>query len=542
MLEGTNFPRHRGFHWKMRPVKGFCQVARIQWLSVVLIGLLAFAGSAAIGLMVGIPEPEVHDEFSYLLAADTFAHGRLTNPTHPMWKHFESIHIIQQPTYMSKYPPAQGMILAAGQALAGHPIVGVWISFGLMCAAVCWMLYAWVSPSWALLGGFLAVIHPQLGIDGYWAQSYWGGAVAATGGALIVGGLRRITHRPRTRDALLLGIGVAVLANSRPYEGLLFSLPAALVLLFWMMHKHGPAVGVSIRCIALPILIILFLTGTAMGLYNFRITGNAFVMPYQVYVQKYARAPIFLWQTPYPKRMYPFIDEFNEIEIKFYSQQSSLVGFLSAKKEAFRNFWDFYSGRVFLIPLLVMIPVMLPWMLRNRWMLFALLSCSILITGLLMESFLNIHYAAPITGFVFVFALQALRLWRWRDKVTGSFLIYLTVFFCFWSLASSVYAEMKYGRSHDWRQKRARIIQQLEQAPGKHLVIVRYGPTHRVAQEYVYNEADIDNAKIVWARDMDRGQNRELVEYFDDRQLWLLEPDDENFIPMLKPYPVESPN
>src|SRR5262249_5163057 len=82
------------------------------------------------------------------------------------------------------------VILAVGQVLSGKPILGVWISFGLMCAAVCWMLYAWVQPSWAFLGGFLVMLHPSLGLNGYWAQSYWGGAVAATGGALGIGGRR----------------------------------------------------------------------------------------------------------------------------------------------------------------------------------------------------------------------------------------------------------------------------------------------------------------------------------------------------------------
>ena len=73
---------------------------------------------------------------------------------------------------------------------------------------------------------------------------------------------------------------------------------------------------------------------------------------------------------------------------------------------------------------------------------------------------------------------------------------------------------------------RSRILDQLQQTPGEHAVIVRYHPGHdSMLDEWAFNGADIDSAKVIWARDMGT-KNDELVKYFRNRKIWLVEPDD----------------
>jgi hypothetical protein len=89
------------------------------------------------------------------------------------------------------------------------------------------------------------------------------------------------------------------------------------------------------------------------------------------------------------------------------------------------------------------------------------------------------------------------------------------------------------------------MLAELKKDEGRHLVIVRYGPKFSKfslskEEEWVYNEAEIDGAKVVWAREMDATQNRKLLEYFRDRQLWLLEVNGDQSPLKLLPYPAGS--
>ena len=81
------------------------------------------------------------------------------------------------------------------------------------------------------------------------------------------------------------------------------------------------------------------------------------------------------------------------------------------------------------------------------------------------------------------------------------------------------------------------MIAQLEKTSDYHLVLVRYQSDHDTHIKWVYNEADIDGSKVVWARDMDQESNLKLFHYFNRRKIWLLEAD--KAPPVLRPIVIE---
>ena len=191
----------------------FARLARKQGLSICVAGFAALLLRLAILPVIPIPLPFAADDFSFLLAANTFLHGRLANPTPAMWTHFETIHVTMWPTYQSMYFPAQGLLLAAGKLLFGNPWFGILLSSALMCAAICWMLQAWLPPAWALLGGLLSVLH--LALFSYWVNTYHAaGCISALGGALVLGAMPRLIKTARFRYGMSMAVGIVLLAGT----------------------------------------------------------------------------------------------------------------------------------------------------------------------------------------------------------------------------------------------------------------------------------------------------------------------------------------
>lgn len=518
------------------------RIAARHRLAIVVSGLLPVV--LRLLLLPGIPPPKlrVHDEYSYILAGDTFAHGRLANPPHPMWVHFESMHTLQQPTYASMEPPGQRMFLAAGQVLFGTQWAGVLLSVGLMCATACWMLQGWFTPGWALFGSLIFGL--RVGVLSYWTNSYWGGAVAAIGGALVFGMLPRLPHRWTTTNAIVLALGLAILANTRPYEGFLVSLPVGGAVMYWLWKHRGPERRAALARCVVPGLIVLAVAALWMGYYNWRVTGNALLLPHVANRTHYAIIPTFVWESfrPIPSYHHAVLrNYYADFEAQSVStlEQAGLRDWLTFKLEPL---WLFFIGPVFTVPLLVF-----PFAIWRRPMAVPLLSAAAMAVGSLVVVFgLSPHYLAPLIAVVVAFGVEACRQIRsycWNDKPVGMLLCRGIAVVCLVmvaacglgrSLGKPLMAPVPFlawysGNYDSWQpvDQRQRILKRLEDYGGKHLVLVRYRPDHDVHHEWVYNGADIDGSQAVFAREMDAASNQEIISYYAGRHVWLLEPDEQ---------------
>jgi hypothetical protein len=513
------------------------RLAQRKGLAIVSIAVAAVLLRLSLLSWVSVPAPGIHDEFSYLLASDTFAHGRLTNPPHPMWIYFDTFHELQNPTYMSKYPPAQGVCLALGQIL-GHPWIGVLLSTAGMCAAVLWALQGWLPARWALLAGFLVLF--RFALFGQWINSYWGGSVPALGGALVIGSLPRIIHSRRPRDAAILGIGATALALSRPFEGFVFCIPVFAVLLAWLWSRKSPSLSETVPRTIVPILAILILCGTFMAYYNWRVTGSPIVFPYVLYERTHTTLPLLQWQKASAPIQYqnPQFEAFHDSHswATVSSMQGRIRGFRSfVSVLAFdtRGFVSFYLWPEFFFVLLVTFP----WVVRDRRVRLPISQTLFCIGGFLLAMWFQPHYAAALTATVFCLTGQGtrhLRKWQLGGRPIG---IGLTR-----AIVLLVVALTPFHQSSAYNYpsiiRRAEIEQHLAITPGQHLVIVRYSPRHDPLQEWVYNRADIDHAKVVWAREIPGIPTEPLLTYFHRRRVWLLEADASQAV--IVPYPKEQ--
>jgi hypothetical protein len=326
-----------------------------------------------------------------------------------------------------------------------------------------------------------------------------------------------------------------VLVNSRPFEGFLLSLPVAVVLLTWVFSKSSPEWGVKLRRVVFPLAIVGVAAGAFGAYYNMRTTGNAFESPYAANERTHlSGTPPFAWQGLRPPVHFanPQLETYYNVYLRKLHVENETRSVRGAALKLAMNaktFLVFFLGPALCLPLALGIVMSRRKIRRGiqgarlwTWQL------GLGFGALLLVTWFWAHYLAPMTATIFalmVVGIRSLRQWRVKGRAVGLAMSRVVVLFAILLGPFGQSGTAFTFQTPDLLAYRVQFNKQLEATPGKHLVIVRYGPDHSVLREWVYNGADLDNGKVVWAREIPGLNIRPLLEHFKDRQVWLVEPD-----------------
>ena len=494
--------------------------------AILIVFSLSLFGRLALLTIEPFPAPAVHDEFSYLLGADTFAHGHLTSPTPRDSLQFQTFHVLLEPTYTSMYPPASALFYGFGQAVFGTPRAGLLLLMALACAALCWMLQAFVPPEWALLGGLLSVVH--ISWFSYFGNTYWGGATAMLAGCLLLGAGRRLLRENRTRvsTGIILSLSLLLLLNNRPFEGGILSLS----LLIYLASHRVVRARIMTRA-ALPALLILLIGCIATAYYAFTVT-HGLKLPWSLQRQQWAITPPFMFQHAAYSHSYQFQDQrdfYAGYELQDYNKQQTLTGYLRVQADkAFREWLFFVSPALTPCLLLGLLPTFRSGKCRPLLLILALMSL-----GFLVQTWVQPQYVAVATGIIYLLLINGLRT---SIAMAGKRTLPAAIFpATIWSLLVILCLRLVLVPVVPWPQSWytrgsemvtfEKLQALLNRMPGKQLVLVRYAKNHRWQDSWIDNGANLATQKVIWARDLPApAANTQLLCDYADRTVWLLTP------------------
>lgn len=493
----------------------------LNYFFIIALNILLIAAAVSIA---GIPTAQTHDEFGYLLAADTFLNRRITNPTPLSPQHFEYFHILLNPVYASKYPPLQGVFLAIGKGSAGFSIAGVWLSSLLSGLAVYWLSRAVFSLRWSLLGTIYWMSAP---LNLVWLDSYWGGHVAVIGGALSLGAFFRFLKDTTAKNLIIWGIGIFLLLNSRIYEGTVLT---GILVFFWILETlKNKKNGRDIYRAAAVFILIICANLAWIAYYNYSVALDPLVLPYSLHHSQYHQVPLFVFQSlGEPKRAIPPV-------IRKLDERWS-ADFLN----------DYKSPSAAIVSTIERIPVYLVWLTRSPFLLALfliglyglatgadetsgrkiLVIFSIFLAALFLTVFKGDRFIAPVAGLAFVSITLAAKMLYRRKGFWKPLVLLLPLIIGGGFMSGLISLELKRippALLENNFQSRVQIIEYLKSKGGKHLIFLETDEANPAdSRFYVYNEADIEASAIIWAHNSSDSENRVLIENFQNRKFWLL--------------------
>jgi len=489
---------------------------------VLYAGLAAGVLNMTYSLCSFFPQPRIVDEFAYLFGAETFASGQLSNPPHPQAESLrpsvKSGHMIFYPTWQMKYPPGQSLFLAAG-ILIGNPWIGIQLGIGLAFSAFCWMLLGILPRRWAVCGVLLGLLNWF--ILRRWGQSFNSGYPAMLGGCLVLGGFFRLLRRPDSRHGAATGVGGVILMLTRPLEGLVLCLPLALALLARILSGSYSTVDrwKLFRCAICPAAPLLAAGFAWQGYYNNAVTRSPFVLPYQEWNRQSDKQP------------------FSELLTNSGQQLTRWIkrqGFVAGSLRFLSNRWAKVQTTLFVFVSPLPAFLLLGWLslLGSRRALFLAFTEALVWTTVINggAAWFPPEYLAPVAGLHFLNVtigwrqLRALKIFRSPATATIPLMMPISLFASFFIHAIRTLPNEALPA---FPAQQIEISRQLHATQGRHLVIVKYSQPPDYQSEWVHNHPHTDAQTIVWATDRGDERNRQLMQYYSDRTVWTIRPDEQ---------------
>jgi hypothetical protein len=359
------------------------------------------------------------------------------------------------------------------------------------------------------------------------------GAVPTIGGALVIGSLPRLKRTDsRAIHSALLGLGMVILMNSRPLEGGIFSLTALAYVLPAVFRRFRKNPKHVLKVVVLPAGALLACGILFVGYYSWRVTGNPLRMPYMVNRDTYGWPENLAFLPPVkPVFRHKALADMYTKEVSRREHYRTFDDILASLDVRLFDNWTYLVGPILTAPLLAFPSI---FRYRRIWPLAAFLAIIGVVN--LFQLVLYPYHLGPVIPIIFALLVIAIRqtylaLSR-HNRARGMYFL-LALPLCLMlsgtmkQAAGELHLPLAYWErtAEPHREPRAYIQNWLSARPRPQLVLVRYAKGHSPDQEWVYNQADIDGSKVVWAREMDAASNERLLRYFADREIWLLEAD-----------------
>jgi len=315
-------------------------------------------------------------------------------------------------------------------------------------------------------------------------------------------------------------------ANVRPYDGLAAAMVPMVVLMWKVWTISGDARKRMTRRVVIPCAVVVVLVAAWMSYNNYRVTGDPLKMAYQAHSEQYMIVPAFLWQRMADHKL-TYSHEALRVhhegwEVQFYNVQRSLASFVRVRLRYLAHIWSFYVNWVLTIPVVVGF-----FLAIRRPFRLALASMICVFAAVTFTTWSADRFVSPVGSVIFLLIALGMKYMtgfirdnRIRLIIAAALpILILSMMFVFQQQVVTPDS----ASVHPMKQQRVDVIQRLMKEPGRDLVFVRSTPKPDSYFEWVYNRANIDQQEVVFARYHSASDNKELIGYYPDRRVWLLD-------------------